>query len=200
MRTRNMGSKHVPVGRVNAVMKDPKSYNQAMRDIRAAKWNEAMKTEIRHGTIERYKARLVTRADEQEYGVDYCLSFSAVLEMASGKLILMISKYGVFPRIMATKFTEQELRALGVKNNHKLALMLDKRLYGLKESERLWNPLLHKGLVSGVFLQCYTYSWFYVKSEVDGITLVGIYVDDILVTATSAKKVDKFFLDMQIVE
>ncbi|OWZ23769.1 Pol Polyprotein [Phytophthora megakarya] len=98
------------------------------------------------------------------------------------------------------EFTEQELRVLRVKNKHELALMLDKGLYGLKQSGRLWNHLLHKVLVSVGFLQCYTDSCLYVKSEVDGITLVGIYVDDILMTATSAKKVDKFFLDMQIVE
>ncbi|OWZ05618.1 Pol Polyprotein [Phytophthora megakarya] len=32
------------------------------------------------------------------------------------------------------------------------------------------------------------------------MTLVGIYVDDILVTATSVPKVDKFLVDLQVVE
>lgn len=44
-----------------------------------------------NGTIERYKARLVSRGDEQLYGVDYTYTFSVVLEMISGKLILVVS-------------------------------------------------------------------------------------------------------------
>ncbi|KAG2802763.1 hypothetical protein PC118_g17799 [Phytophthora cactorum] len=40
----------------------------------------------------------------------------------------------------------------------------------------------------------------YGKVEDDGMTLVGVYVDDLLVTGTSESEVDKFFEDMQIVE
>ncbi|OWZ18981.1 hypothetical protein PHMEG_0006833 [Phytophthora megakarya] len=94
---------------------------------------------------------------KQEYGVDYSLTFSAVLEMASGKLILVISRiwgvparHGDVPSAyvkarteanliilliipQGMEFTEQELSVLGVKNKHELALTLDKGLYGLKQ-------------------------------------------------------------------
>ncbi|KAE8877425.1 hypothetical protein PF005_g6507 [Phytophthora fragariae] len=40
----------------------------------------------------------------------------------------------------------------------------------------------------------------YAKIEVDGTTLVGVYVDDLLVTGTSEATVDKFVADMQVVE
>lgn len=47
MRTRNMGSKHVPVSRVSIVLlKDPKSYRDAIKDPRLEQWKEAMRTEI----------------------------------------------------------------------------------------------------------------------------------------------------------
>ena len=39
----------------------------------------------------------------------------------------------------------------------------------------------------------------YIKNETDGKTLVGIYADDILVTGTSARKVEEFFGDMEVV-
>ncbi|KAG3105800.1 hypothetical protein PI125_g13360 [Phytophthora idaei] len=187
------------------------------------KWVFKLKTHA-DGTIERYKARLVARGDEQEYGVDYTVTFSAVLAMVSGKVILVVSRiwkvsarHGDVPNayVKAKKeaeliiillipqgmeFTEEQLRALGVTSKHDLVLILEKGLYGLNQSGRLWNYLLRGILVSLGFQQCYTDSCLYTKSERDGTTLVGIYVDDILVTATSENKVGRFFDDMQIVE
>ena len=47
MRTHNMGFKHVPVSRVIAVLlKDPKSYRDAIKDPRMEQWKEAMRIEI----------------------------------------------------------------------------------------------------------------------------------------------------------
>ena len=36
------------------------------------------------GNIERYKASLVARGDEQVYAIDYTYTFSAVMDMGSG--------------------------------------------------------------------------------------------------------------------
>ncbi|KAE9354148.1 hypothetical protein PF008_g4659 [Phytophthora fragariae] len=102
------------------------------------------------GTIERYKARSVARGDEQECGVDYTYTFSAVLDMESGKIILVVSRIWKVParhgdvpsayvkakkeaelvimRVIPTgmEFTEEQLRALGVKSKYELALLLEK--------------------------------------------------------------------------
>lgn len=188
-----------------------------------SKWVFKLKTH-EDGTIERYKARLVVRGDEQEYGVDYTFTFSAVLEMVSGKVILVLSRIWKVPArhgdvpsayVKAKKeaelvimllipqgmeFTDDQLKALGVKSKYELVLILEKGLYGLKQSGRLWNHLLHSILVSRGFRQCFTDSCLYVKTEDDGVTVVGIYVDDILVTATSEVKISKFLDDMQVVE
>nr|CCA19288.1 PREDICTED: similar to pol polyprotein putative [Albugo laibachii Nc14] len=237
-----MGAKHVPVSRVNALMlKDPKTYREAMKDPRVKQWEEAMRTEIEaleqnntwdviqkpreakllhskgvyklkmnaDGTIERYKSRLVARGDEQVYGVDYTFTFSAVMEMISGKVILAVSRiWGVPARpgdvpsayIKAEKednlkiilhipqgkeFDHELLQKLGVRDKRQVALKLKKGLYSLKQSGRLWNMMLHDILKSLGFTQCYTDSCLYIKTEADGKTLVGIYVDDVLVTGTS---------------
>ena len=58
--------------------------------------------------------------------------------------------------------------------------------------------MLHDILTSLV-QQCYTDSCLYIKNETDGKTLVRIYVDNILVTGTSARKVEEFFGDMEVV-
>lgn len=44
------------------------------------------------GTIERYKARLVTRGDEKVYGVDYTYTSSSVMEMASVKVTFAVTR------------------------------------------------------------------------------------------------------------
>nr|CCA14419.1 conserved hypothetical protein [Albugo laibachii Nc14] len=227
-----MGAKHVPGRRVKAlILKDPKTYLEAMKDPRVKQWEEAMRTEIEaleqnntwdlkmnpDGTIERYKEMLVVRGDEQVYGVDYTFTFSAVMEMISGKVILAVSRLWVVPArqgdvpsayLNAEKedslkillhipqrmeFDHELLQKLGVRDKRQLALKLKKGLYGLKQSVRLWNLMLHDILKSLGFTQCYTDSCLYIKTEADGKTLVGIYVDDVLVTGTSVKKIDYFF-------
>ncbi|POM61907.1 putative Pol Polyprotein [Phytophthora palmivora] len=176
------------------------------------------------GRVERYRARLVARGDEQVYGVDYTFTFSAVLDLVSGKVILAVSRvwgvparHGDVPSAydkadkeadleillhipQGMEIDDELLRALGAKDKRELALRLKKGLYGLKQSGRLWNLLLHKILLSVGFCQCYTDSCLYIKHEADDKTLVGIYVDDVLVTGTSVQKVDGFFNDMKVVE
>uniref|UniRef100_A0AAV1TE31 Polyprotein n=1 Tax=Peronospora matthiolae TaxID=2874970 RepID=A0AAV1TE31_9STRA len=56
-----------------------------------SKWVYKLKVHA-DGSIERFKARLVARGDEQVYGVDYTYTFSAVMEMISGKVILAVSR------------------------------------------------------------------------------------------------------------
>ena len=56
-----------------------------------SKWVYKLKIHA-DGTLESYKARLVARGDEQVYGVDYTYTFSAVMEMISGKVILAVSR------------------------------------------------------------------------------------------------------------
>uniref|UniRef100_A0AAV1TVT1 Uncharacterized protein n=1 Tax=Peronospora matthiolae TaxID=2874970 RepID=A0AAV1TVT1_9STRA len=51
------------------------------------------------GTVERYKARLVARGDEQGYGVDYTYTLLDVMEIISGKSILAVTRiWGVSAR------------------------------------------------------------------------------------------------------
>nr|CCA18754.1 conserved hypothetical protein [Albugo laibachii Nc14] len=49
------------------------------------------------GSIERYKAILVARGDEQVHSVDYTYTFSAVLDMITSKVILAVSRISRVP-------------------------------------------------------------------------------------------------------
>ncbi|OWZ05617.1 putative mitochondrial protein [Phytophthora megakarya] len=88
------------------------------------KWVFKLKTHA-DGTVERYKARLLARGDQQEYGVDYTYTFSAVLELVSGRIILVVS------RIWNVPASDEQLRALGVTSKYELALLLENVCTGL---------------------------------------------------------------------
>ena len=92
------------------------------------------------------------------------------------------------------------LDKFGVQDKGYLAPRLKKGLYGLKQSGRLWNLMLHDMIMSQGFCKCYTDSCLYIKDDSDVKTPVGIYVDDVLVTATSLQEVEDFFHDMLVVE
>ncbi|CAI5705566.1 unnamed protein product [Peronospora effusa] len=92
------------------------------------------------------------------------------------------------------------LQKLGVSSVKDLALRLKRSLYGLKQAGRLWHQLLRKTLLKLNFVQCITDTCIFYKVDSGGTTVIGTYVDDLLVTATSTGRVDAFFHDMQVLE
>lgn len=77
------------------------------------------------------------------------------------------------------------LKQHGVDTKDKLVLKLKKSLYGLKQAGRLWSELLHAKLVAVGFIRCLTD----IRSKT---TIIGVYVDDLLVTASKAILVSDF--------
>uniref|UniRef100_A0AAV1SYC6 Reverse transcriptase Ty1/copia-type domain-containing protein n=1 Tax=Peronospora matthiolae TaxID=2874970 RepID=A0AAV1SYC6_9STRA len=55
------------------------------------KWVYNTKTDA-NGGIERYKARLIVCGNEQVFGIDYNFTFAAVMNLATVKLILVLSR------------------------------------------------------------------------------------------------------------
>ena len=96
--------------------------------------------------------------NEQLFGVDYTLTFAAVMDLGTVKLILVLSRrWNVPPRhsnvpnayVKAEKedyldiymrvpkgspLKKRKLESLGAKSSSDLALMLRKSLYGLKQA------------------------------------------------------------------
>ena len=69
-------------------------------------------------------------------------------------------------------------------------------LYGLKQAGRLWSQLLHNKFEEAEFSRCTTDMCIYYKSMGNDMIVVGVYVDDVLVTATTAALVQDFFISM----
>ena len=55
------------------------------------KWVFKTKTDA-DGNVERYKASLVVCGNEQLFGIDYTLTFAAVIELGTVKVILVLSR------------------------------------------------------------------------------------------------------------
>ena len=118
--------------------------------------------------IERYKARLVVCGNEKVFGVDYNLTFAAVMDLATVKLFLILSRQWNVPArhggvlnayvkaggepvhlhegVKGMQLNHKELATFGVQSTGEIALLLKKSLYGLKQAGRRWNKILHSRL------------------------------------------------------
>uniref|UniRef100_A0AAV1UQN3 Integrase catalytic domain-containing protein n=1 Tax=Peronospora matthiolae TaxID=2874970 RepID=A0AAV1UQN3_9STRA len=173
-----------------------------------------------HGDLERYKARLVACGNEQVFRIDYQLTFAAVMDMSTVKVIIALAatcnvpaKHGDIPNayVHANKEANLEillkvprgmevndttLQQLGAKDKQGVVLQLKKSLYGLKQAGRLWSQLLHSSLTDAGFLRCCSDMCLYWKNEGAELVVVGAYVDYFLVTGTSTAVVDRFFVSL----
>uniref|UniRef100_A0AAV1TB36 Reverse transcriptase Ty1/copia-type domain-containing protein n=1 Tax=Peronospora matthiolae TaxID=2874970 RepID=A0AAV1TB36_9STRA len=60
----------------------------------------------------------------------------------------------------------------------------------------MWSQLLHSKLSTAGFTRCESDMCFYWKREGDDLVVVGVYVDDLLATGTSAAAVERFFASL----
>nr|CCA23041.1 pol polyprotein putative [Albugo laibachii Nc14] len=194
---------------VNALCElDPKNFGEAMMSQRKHKWMTAVSEEVNtlgkkgikmdaNGDVEQYKARLVACGNENLFGVHYTLTFAVVCSEC-----MCQSRKGIaFGRLHEVlKIDEMPLKRYGVNYSIMLALLMKKSLYGLKQAGRLWSKLLQSRLCEARFTQCTTDMCLYFKKEKDELTILGAYVDDLLVTGTFRDAVDKFFKEMSALE
>uniref|UniRef100_A0AAV1UCR1 Integrase catalytic domain-containing protein n=1 Tax=Peronospora matthiolae TaxID=2874970 RepID=A0AAV1UCR1_9STRA len=156
---------------------DPKNYGQAMKSGQREKSLTAMSEELQaledngtktdaDGAIQRFKTRLVACGNEQVHGVDYGLTFAAVMELSTVKVIIVLAlrwgvpaRHGDIPNAYVKadkekhldiylaipqemKIQDGTLRQFGVQDKLHLALKLKKSLHGLKKAGLLWSLLL----------------------------------------------------------
>nr|GEY89782.1 ribonuclease H-like domain, reverse transcriptase, RNA-dependent DNA polymerase [Tanacetum cinerariifolium] len=74
---------------------------------------------------------------------------------------------------------------------------LIKSLYGLRQAPRAWNINLDNTLKSLNFKKCALEQAIYTKTSKDSTLLIGVYVDDLIITGTPKEKIDKFKTQME---
>ena len=160
------------------------------------------------GVIIKHKARLVVKGYSQRKGVDYDEIYSPVVRIETIRVLIALAALedwqihhldvksaflnGEISEVIYVKQPEGFL----VKGKEGYVLRLKKALYGLKQAPRAWYFKLHSCLLSFGFIKSAYEQSLYLKRTTDTILIVGVYVDDLLVTGSSSSVIDDFNAEM----
>lgn len=154
----------------------------------------------------KFKARFVAKGYSQQADVDYHETFSPTAHITSIRMLQQISVvYDLTVHQMDVKsaflnadidceiYVEQpEGYEVLSEDGQKLYCKLNKSLYGLKQSGRNWNNLLHSHLVNEGFVQSLSDACLYTRNIQDVIMVVIVWVDDIIIACNDDDVRDKF--------
>ena len=145
---------------------------------------------------EKFKARYVAKGYSQVEGVNYNETFSPTARMSSIRMLAQLAvheNFSVHQMDVKTAFLNAPIdteiyvkQPKGfVQGNENQVLKLNKSLYGLKQSGRNWNTTLHNFLIGEGFVQSLADYCVYVKHDGNVITVLIIWVDDIIIACNS---------------
>ena len=168
------------------------------------------------GSIEKYKARLVILGYKQTYGIDYVETFAPVAKMTTVRALLAVAAmkdWEVHQMDVSNAFLNGELEEVvymlmpqgytklgsrigtsgayeNVAAEKQLVCRLKKAIYGLRQASRRWHHKLSVTLISIGFQHSKADYSLYSKITGEVITLVLIYVDDLLISGNSLSAVN----------
>lgn len=161
------------------------------------------------GKVIKHKARLVAKAYVQQPGVDYDEAFAPVARIESVPLLLALTAqegWEVHHMDVKSAFLNGELPeevyvkqpdGFVVEGQEDKVLCLDKALYGLRQAPRAWNTKLDQTLVALQFQRSVSDHSVYARGQGAHRLLVGVYVDDLVITGSSNSEIGKFKLEMK---
>ncbi|QHO24819.1 Copia protein [Arachis hypogaea] len=159
------------------------------------------------GTIERHKARLVTKGFTQVQGVDYGDTFSPVVKMTTLRVMLALAaakKWHLKQLDINTAFLHGDLDkevymkippGLAV-SQPDLVCKLQKSLYGLKQASRQWNIKLTQTLVDAGYKQIFDDHSLFIKKQSESFTTILVYVDDLVLTGNEIGEINSIKQDL----
>ncbi|XP_076947543.1 uncharacterized protein LOC143619520 [Bidens hawaiensis] len=161
------------------------------------------------GNIIKYKARLVAKGYVQMPGIDFEEVFAPVARLETIRLLFALAareEWSIHHMDVKTAFFHGELKeevyvqqpeGFIVPGKEDKVYRLYKALYGLRQAPRAWNERLNATLKRLKFKRCPSEQVVYTRTEKNSVTIVGVYVDDLIVTGTSLAIIDKFKAQMK---
>ncbi|KAG9441433.1 hypothetical protein H6P81_017287 [Aristolochia fimbriata] len=183
------------------------SLPQGRRAI-GCKWVFRVKTKP-DGSIDRYKARLVAKGFNQREGQDYFQTFSPVFKPVTIRTVLTLAvsrnwsirQLNVNNVFLYGNLDEEVymVQPLGFqdKTHPDAVCWLHKSLYGLKQCPIAWYQRLTSYLIDLGFVLSKADSSLLVRYTSTATIFILIYVDDIIITCSSAKDIACFVANLQ---
>ncbi|UYV63998.1 hypothetical protein LAZ67_2006285 [Cordylochernes scorpioides] len=163
------------------------------RNIIGTKW--VFKTKCNSdGSVERHKARLVAKGYSQQYGIDYEETFAPVVRQSTIRMFLALAvEYNLILHQMDVQSAylngeiKEEIYMTQPENfvsrkYPERVCRLKKAIYGLKQAGIVWHERLDNELKYLGLKQIQSDNCVYIKHH-EGILLVAIYVDDLIIAA-----------------
>ncbi|KAL8154787.1 hypothetical protein AgCh_000227 [Apium graveolens] len=156
------------------------------------------------GKIVKHKARLVAKGYIQEQGIDFDEIFAPVTRIETVRLLLALAArngWKVHPLDVKTTFLNGEIleevyvsqpEGYERKGKEHLVYKLAKALYGLRQAPRAWYAKLNKCLEGLGFIRCPYEHAVYTRRTGEDSVIVGVYVDDLLITGSSTTVIETF--------
>ncbi|KAK1431018.1 hypothetical protein QVD17_14208 [Tagetes erecta] len=152
--------------------------------------------------VTRYKARLVAQGFSQRPGIDYDETYSPVMDAITFRYLISLAVsenlemrlmdvvtaylYGSLDSDIYMKIPEgfKFPEALSSKPKEMYSIKLQRSLYGLKQSGRMWynrlsDYLISKGYTNNLICPC-----VFIKKTTSGYVIIAVYVDDLNIMGT----------------
>lgn len=172
------------------------------KNLIGCKWVYKLKTDI-NGKVKKFKARLVAQGFNQKFGVDYDQVFAPVAKHSTFRILLSVAAsrdMAVYHFDAKTAFLNGELQeeiymrqppGYAIEGAEEKVCLLNKSIYGLKQSARVWNETLHNVLINAKLVQSKTDNCLYTYHGPHRNLYILIYVDDILVASESTTAIQR---------
>lgn len=166
------------------------------RQTVGGRWVYALKEDDKGN--ETYKARYVAKGYSQVEGLDYSETFSPTANLTSLRVLMQLAaQHDLTLNQMDVKATylhapidceifmdQPKGFQVKPKNGAQLVCKLNKSIYGLKQSGRNWNTMLHEFLIENEFVQSQADHCIDTKLSDKEKVILLVWVDDIVVAAS----------------
>jgi hypothetical protein len=161
------------------------------------------------GSLDRYKARWVLRGFTQRPGVDYDKTFNPVVKFAIVRTVLSLAlsrDWAIHQLDVKNAFLQGTLtetvycsQPTGFVDEARpdLVCRLNRSLYGLKQVSRSWYSRFASYLTSIGFVEAKSDTSLFIYRRGDDSVFLLLYVDDIVLTASTADLLQRTIVALQ---